>query len=156
MQPHPFQLFFASLESSDIRPSVRDYERILTALKGDGSWTLELFRDTLMSLLTRNRDEQQDFLRRFHTFFKVEMETEETIPEIDVQRLLAEIRRRAQKSGSRPAVYAETSRGVVQPIAEPAQNGKRRRLVISLALAVLSFVAGIIFISGSILNRPMI
>ncbi len=63
----PFQLFLATLAADGIRPTVRDYERMNLALQTDGPWTIARFRDLLLSLLSRDQEQQAIFLRRFNT-----------------------------------------------------------------------------------------
>ena len=50
--------------------NVRDYERIAFALQAGGTWTIEQFRDMLLSLLVKDFEQQEVFLRQFNMFFK--------------------------------------------------------------------------------------
>lgn len=74
----------------DIPLGVRDYRRIAAALQGDGPWTIERLRDTLLALLVKNPDQQGLFLRRFAAFFPAG--TEAALGDDEIARVLANLR----------------------------------------------------------------
>jgi len=50
-----------ALTTIDIRPTLRDYERISRVLRTGGRWDMERLRFTLAALLVRNSDQEIDF-----------------------------------------------------------------------------------------------
>ncbi|MFO1429396.1 MAG: formylglycine-generating enzyme family protein [Candidatus Competibacteraceae bacterium] len=81
----PLAPFLLSLATIDIRPTLRDYERISRVLRTGGRWDIERLRFTLVALLVRNPDQEIDFRRRFDSFFQesqieADLETNEQAP----------------------------------------------------------------------------
>ena len=86
MRDLPLHAFLASL-GDEMRPTIRDYERILFALHTGGAWTITRLRDTLLALLVHNEDQQDTFLRRFDAFFKLPPEAQDEYAEIDIEQV---------------------------------------------------------------------
>lgn len=87
----PFQLFLRSLDAEGISVRVRDYQRIALALQGEGRWTRQRLRDTLVVLLAKNENQEQVLLRRFNQFFDFSLGVKESEDEIDVRACLADL-----------------------------------------------------------------
>ncbi len=68
MRSFPLHPFLLSV-SDDLHLTVADYDRIRIALQTGGPWTREQLRDTLLSLLVKDPEYQDRFIRHFDAFF---------------------------------------------------------------------------------------
>ena len=112
MRDLPLHAFLASL-GDEMRPTIRDYERILFALHTGGAWTITRLRDTLLALLVHNEDQQDTFLRRFDAFFKLPPEAQDEYAEIDIEQVRNDLARLTPP----------------EPNGTPDRRRRRRRLV---------------------------
>ena len=125
MNDFPLDPFLASLVANGIRPTVRDYERISLVLRTGGPWTITRLRDTLLSLLVKDEDQGEIFLRRFRDFFKLEPGGEDAFADIDIERVLADLEQLPQE----PHLPRKPKRPERKWIRKPAPETIRRSKV---------------------------
>lgn len=134
MNDFPFSPFFEILERDGFRVTVRDYRRVATALRASGPWTAKRLRTVLMSLLVRDADQKDLFIRRFGDFFESGPETR--IPDIDLERAVSDLESLAKKD-ARP----RPERPVRKPIRKPEPPGEKPRRSPLATLIVLLIAA---------------
>jgi hypothetical protein len=88
----PLAPFFTSLLPLGVRVTLDDYRRIGTALAAGGVWSLEQLRFVLAALIVRDPAIEPAFHRRFDEFFATRILDETGGTEIDVERVLDELR----------------------------------------------------------------
>ncbi len=140
MNNYPFSPFFEILEDSGFRITIRDYRRISTALSASGPWTMPRLRSVLMSLLVRDEEQKEIFLRRFNDFFDVDMEPR--IREIDFDLAVKELSNLAQAdAGLKRRLEGRRVRRRIQEEAEKAkEKPKRRYLHVLLSILIAASV----------------
>jgi hypothetical protein len=84
--------FLNLLAADGLRLTSRDYERVGLVLQTGGQWTIARLRDTLMALLAKDQDQQEIFLRHFEEFFGPLPDAPDQIAQLDIQRVLADLR----------------------------------------------------------------
>ncbi len=136
MRDIPLHAFLASL-GDEMRPAIRDYQRILFALRTGGSWSITRLRDTLLALLAHNEDQQDRFLRRFAVFFKLPPDAQEAYAEIDIERVREELDELKEKDVSR---LGPRPRPAPSPRPVPPPEPNRRRIAIWATVAGLVLV----------------
>ncbi len=124
----PLAPFLASL-GDDFRLGLGDYRRISLALRAGGPWDLPQLRGVLLSLVVREADQEEAFLRRFDSFFAP---APAPARGVDARRLVAELRRQAK---TRPA-----PRKAGKEVERPSRSW---RLPIAAAAAAIAAGIGI-------------
>ena len=158
MYKHPFEAFFATLQSAGIRVTVKDYDRVGTALATGGPWSLQRLRDTLAAILARDTDQIERFHARFGMFFEPPWEERDGDAKVDPRQVLADLKKalgdaadvsdRRDVSG-RPR-RARLADGTARPGGDDREKGKPKkvfgawlRLAILLALFAATCALGI-------------
>lgn len=88
----PLAPFFTTLLPLGVRVTLDDYRRIGAALAAGGPWSLERLRYVLAALIVRDPTIEPAFHRRFDEFFATRSLDETGGIEIDVERVLDELR----------------------------------------------------------------
>ncbi|MCP4699715.1 MAG: SUMF1/EgtB/PvdO family nonheme iron enzyme [Gammaproteobacteria bacterium] len=91
MTNFPLGSFLASLAADGIVLNVRDYDRLLLALRAQGEWDLGRLKNVLAALLARNDEQQRIIIRKFDRFFLAESEEEKTLADFDIRQVLADL-----------------------------------------------------------------
>ncbi len=97
--PFPLAPFLASLAGDGLRATLDDCQRIALTLRCGGEWSIDRLRGVLLAILVHNEDQEAVFRKRFTEFFVLAAAREETFSEVDVERVLDDLRRLA---GERP------------------------------------------------------
>ncbi len=98
----PLAPFLASLATLGIRPTLDDYQRISRVLRSGGRWDLERLRWVLAALLVREPEREAAFHRRFEEFFSLNSDAEAAFAEVDIERILEELRGLGQEPDTQP------------------------------------------------------
>jgi hypothetical protein len=142
MNAASFTPFLISLAASGIRPTIRDYQRISLALQTGEAWTITRLRDVLLALLAKDEDQQEIFLRRFDGFFTLEPGAEKAFAEVDIGRVLAELRQLAEDKPVTPKpqpFLSKYKKGLVSQSSEA-----KGKLGLGVALAVVLLIGVIV------------
>lgn len=147
----PLAPFFTSLLPLGIGVTLDDYRRIGTALAAGGPWSLEQLRFVLAALIVRDPATEPAFHRRFDEFFATRVLDETGGTEIDVERVLGELRSLAadRKDDPRRDKSAPPEGGTTRtipggkpkhsrPIWRPVWNSAVWMLVLAFILALAS------------------
>lgn len=86
----PLQIFFETLENDGFKITFRDHRRVATALRTSGEWTVRRLRVVLLSLLVRDIEKKDLFLRRFDDFFRLSLKTK--IKPMDLASALSDLK----------------------------------------------------------------
>ncbi|MCP4700099.1 MAG: SUMF1/EgtB/PvdO family nonheme iron enzyme [Gammaproteobacteria bacterium] len=126
MSSFPLLSFLLALESDGICLTARDYERIARVLGSDAEWTLARLRDVLLTLLAKDEEQRDLFLKRFQGFFDTDLADAAT-RKADFRKLRAELQNFQPRRGvSAPARHSP----------RPKKKAPRRRLLwLSLLIA---------------------
>jgi formylglycine-generating enzyme required for sulfatase activity len=103
MTSFPLDPFLTTLAADGIRLTSRDYERIALVLQTGGPWTAARLRTTLLALLARDEAQQELIAQRFEDFFTLADAAAAEYAPADPQRILADLRERAQTAPPHPA-----------------------------------------------------
>lgn len=146
MNDFPLAPFLVSLETDGFSFVLRDYERIATVFRCEGTWTKDRLRTVLLSLLVKDREKTDLFLQRFDEFFDLPDGEQNAFSGIDLERALDDLRELAEGGFT---VYREEPRlkrfrRLVYPPKDP-KIGKRR--LQKAVLFVLLLVSVFLFFS---------
>ncbi len=92
MNDFPFSTFLALLSTDGIHLSIHDYERMQRAFAAGGIWTIVRLKNVLIALLAKDNDQQRQIGRKFDLFFSAETQKDKLPPEIDVRKLILDLR----------------------------------------------------------------
>ncbi len=98
----PLAPFLASLTSDGIRTTLHDHERIHLALRARGPWTAARLGDLLVALLAQDKEQAALLRRRFAAFFELEDKEQLAFTEVDVVRVMADLRALAEVPAEGP------------------------------------------------------
>ncbi len=154
MTEFPLQPFLVALAADGMLLTLRDYERVAIVLQTDGLWTLTRLRDTLLTLLARDLDQQQLFLRRFDEFFARGL-ADRAFANVDVTQALADLAQLARTPRAERAIRPPIdSTAVARP---PSRTTPRQRLSwwVPLAIVLLLGMFGAAAVFGKAWFSPI-
>jgi hypothetical protein len=124
MNAFPLTPFLTMLAQDGIRVTINDYDRISLALNTGGEWTLNRLRCVLTALLAQNVQQEEQLLRRFNSFFEIDLKTDGQTA-LDLERALDDLRRVAQPP--HPAEPDRTKNIINPAIKKDSRREPRRR-----------------------------
>ncbi|MCP5087948.1 MAG: SUMF1/EgtB/PvdO family nonheme iron enzyme, partial [Rhodobacteraceae bacterium] len=141
------QPFLKLLETDGIRLTVRDYVRISLVLQTGGEWTLTRLRDTLLALLAKNVEQQEILLQRFDQCFTREIDPDQSLADLDIQRVLADLKQLAQGKSlpKKPAPPRKPRKKLFEEQGEPDKPARfsKTAQVLMVGLLLVLVLAGI-------------
>ena len=126
MNDFPLQPFLGSLAADGIRLTLRDYERIHLALRTGGPWSVARLRNTLVALLARDVEQEDVIRQRFDEQFWPELEAEDSVAELNMAHVLAELKRMTTPRAEEPQLAPVPQRlQKIFTFPEPAKQTRR-------------------------------
>ena len=131
--PNALAPFLITLEAHGFRLGVSDYQRLALILNKHTDWTLNGLRDVLLVLLTKNELQQETFLRVFNEFFDTQNTNpdalREEVKQLDIQSLLADIKKISSKQTEKPFQKLIPERLFVKSDPQPVKINRTKQFI---------------------------